>query len=199
MMIVIMHNSCTFEHSKRRCLCNDSLPTKLTNHKTDMQATNCYSTKKPDNHINQSINQQSYDMIPNQIKSPKKPSPQEIPRPRPRAPAHPPQPDPDKRDQRRKANRPSHSPPEIPAPGAISLSGGTRKCGTGGYRLQAPKRAETSGRTLRKTPRSPNPAAETSGSPSLEMRLSRFPSKCMWAGGQEMRVDRFDRLHYLDG
>jgi hypothetical protein len=71
MMIVIMHNSCTFEHSKRRCLCNDSLPTKLTNHKTDMQATNCYSTKNPDNHINQSINQQSYDMKPNQIKSPK--------------------------------------------------------------------------------------------------------------------------------
>jgi hypothetical protein len=56
MMIVIMHNSCTFEHSKRRCPCDDSLATKLTNHKTDMQAMDCYSTKKPDNHINQSIN-----------------------------------------------------------------------------------------------------------------------------------------------
>jgi len=81
--------------------------------------------------------------------------------------------------KRRKVNRPFHSPPEIPARGAISLSGGTRKCGTGGYRLQAPKEGKTSGRTLRKTPRSPNPAVEMSGSPSLEMCLSIFPLNCM--------------------
>jgi len=149
-----------------------------TNHITGMQVMNCTPAKirYPAVSINQSIRYMALNQIPKNKRN-KKQAP--IPRPRPRAPAHPPQPDPDKRDQRRKANRPSHSPPEIPAPGAISLSGGTRKCGTGGYRLQAPKRAETSGRTLRKTPRSPNPAAETSGSPSLEMRLSRFPSKCM--------------------
>jgi hypothetical protein len=41
--------------------------------------------------------------------------------------------------------------------------GGSRKVEKGGYRLQAPKRGKTSGRPLRKTPRSPNPVAEPLG------------------------------------
>lgn len=89
----------------------------FTNHITAMQVN-----EKPDNQVNQP-NQQS--MTSTQIKSPKLRTRKaliprtKIPRPRPRALAHPPQPNPDKRS-RRKVNRPSHSPPEIPAPGAIS-------------------------------------------------------------------------------
>ena len=89
----------------------------FTNHITAMQVN-----EKPDNQVNQP-SQQSMTSI--QIKSPKLRTRKaliprtKIPRPRPRALAHPPQPKPDKRS-RRKVNRPSHSPPEIPAPGAIS-------------------------------------------------------------------------------
>ena len=92
-----------------------------TNHITGMQVMNCTPAKirYPAVSINQSIRYMALNQIPKNKRN-KKQAP--IPRPRPRAPAHPPPPNPDKPRSRRKVNRPFHSPPELPARGAISPS-----------------------------------------------------------------------------
>jgi hypothetical protein len=120
--------------------------------------------KKPNNQTKQS-NPTIYDTNSNQIPKNPTPTPSGACPPSTHAPRQ--------TRSRPKVNRPSHSPPEIPAPSAIyAFPAAVGSVGSKGSSNHLHKSEITERNLVRESPRSPNPVAKTSRSPREDVPVT---------------------------